>query len=303
MPSRDNTRKLGVILMGYGSPERLSDVGEYLSGIYDGRPVPQYAIEENMAKYRMFGGSSPSTHILETLRNQLIDYSNGEYQVFLGYKHWIPSISDVLKSLDPGNFFELLAIPLFPFPSKNVEESYKTQFERLRLQYGIEGRSEFVNGFHTFREFTVLWKSLIFKTGLTSDPNTLFLFSAHGLPNSETESEYVDSFMDSVKTISTELKLKNYLGGFQSQGKYGKNWSQPNILSTLEDIGPEITTVVTVPIGFCYDHLEILYDLDLIVGGEIRRRGLKYLRTGLPNHTEEMKRLLAKIISTRGENK
>ena len=296
MHSQDKYGKTAVLLMGYGSPDRLSDVSKYLSGIYEGRPVPDYALAENLAKYSMFGGSSPSNHILRELREKLEAAMSGMVTVLLAFKHWKPWISDAYNLLNGSTVKSITGIPLFPFPSKNVEMSYRSEFEKMNLEHGLSGRSSFVNGFSKNGKFRHLWKSLIKGTGREGDSKTHFLFSAHSLPNSQAEADYMDSFRDSMEDVAADLGLRNYSYGFQSQGRYGSGWSQPRIEDSIASIGRGIAHVVAVPIGFCYDHLEILYDLDFIVGNMIRNMGIAYSRTELPNNSKEMLELLKEIV-------
>lgn len=296
MHSQDRGGRAAVLLMGYGSPDKLSDVHKYLSGIYEGRPVPDYALEENLAKYSMFGGSSPSNRILGELREKLDTAMLGRVTVLLAFKHWKPWISDAYSTLNGSTVKSITGIPLFPFPSKNVELSYRSEFDKMNLKHGLSGYSRFVNGFSKNGKFRDLWKSLIRRTEREGDSRTHFLFSAHSLPNSQAEGDYTGSFRDSVEAVAADLGLRNYSYGFQSQGRYGSGWSQPRIEDSIASIGGGITQVVAVPIGFCYDHLEILYDLDFIVGNMIRNMGIAYSRTELPNHSKEMLELLKEIV-------
>ena len=58
LDGRRDTRT-AVILMAYGSPERLEDVPAYLADIRGGRPVRQEAVDELVERYRRIGGTSP----------------------------------------------------------------------------------------------------------------------------------------------------------------------------------------------------------------------------------------------------
>ncbi len=56
-----------ILLMSYGSPERTEDVEEYLAGIFNNRAVPEQALQENLEKYRMVNGVSPSNKIIKQI--------------------------------------------------------------------------------------------------------------------------------------------------------------------------------------------------------------------------------------------
>ncbi len=47
--------KAAVVLMAYGSPERLADVPAYYSDIRGGRPIPTGLMEDLVERYRRLG--------------------------------------------------------------------------------------------------------------------------------------------------------------------------------------------------------------------------------------------------------
>lgn len=286
--------RTAVILMGYGSPTSLDEVPEFLSGIYEGRPVPDQALNENMAKYSMFGGRSPSNAILESLEYKLSAHLGDLFIVRLAYKHWKPWIKDSIEDLS-GIAGKIIGIPLFPFRSFNVEHSYRKQFDSICSKVGFDD-TVFVNGFSDHIAFREMWKTIVTNTGYTNDDDTLFMFTAHSLPNCETELEYSELFIRSVESVSRSCGLKNHTHVFQSQGKYGKNWCGPRADELANRLEGGIRRVVSIPIGFCYDHLEILYDLDYLVGNSIRETGVEYVRSGLPNDSDGMISLLSEIV-------
>src|SRR5438046_957296 len=83
-----------VVLMAYGSPERLADVPAYYADIRGGRPVAPELLDDLVERYRRLGieDSSPLNAITEQTRAALeLDL---ELPVFTGMKHWAPRIPD-----------------------------------------------------------------------------------------------------------------------------------------------------------------------------------------------------------------
>ena len=56
---------LGLLVMAYGGPDSLDDVGPYLLDIRGGRPTPPALVAEIRDRYRCIGGSSPLRAITE----------------------------------------------------------------------------------------------------------------------------------------------------------------------------------------------------------------------------------------------
>ncbi len=277
-----------VILMAYGSPTRMEDVPSYLSGIYEGRPVPDYAMKENIAKYSMVGGVSPSNAIVDKIvsKMQIQLSAEHEFKVLLGNKHWEPWLESVVAKIRPGSSDTVIAFPLFPFPSENVKNSYLEPLQAALQSISSSPELRFINGL-TAESLVRIWSPIV--EGSYRDGDAV-LFDAHSLPIFRgSEDLYNSAFMAASRAIAEEAGLQEYFAGYQSRGKYGSRWLEPSVYEVLErimDRGYE--SVLAVPIGFLYEHLEILYDLDLEFGGKVKESGINYHRTGLPDDSDRL---------------
>jgi len=296
MASENN---MAVLLMSYGSPTRMEDVRAYLEDIYEGEDVPEYAIRENMEKYAMVNGVSPSNAIIDTLIHKLIRSLGSGFSVYLGNKHWKPKIQDVLNNIRDEGDEKILAIPLFPFPSVNVRDSYYIPLKESLRGMQWEPSVQFVNGFWEERGFQETWNEILKPF---QEQDAYFLFDAHSLPTfRHPEPEYDASFRSASENIAVSAGLKKWTVGYQSRGKYGSSWLEPSIYdvakSIVKDGGSD--SIVTVPVGFCYEHLEVLYDLDHEFGETLKTMGAKYMRTPLPNYMDPWVEMFSEIIRRR----
>ena len=159
----------------------------------------------------------------------------------------------------------------------------------------FEADISFVNGFD-LNVLSDVWANLMKRYPI--DEETAVLFDAHSLPLFRgTESEYDGDFRKTSELIAKKLGLKEYFVGYQSRGKYGKSWLEPSVYEILDKIkAGGFRDVLAVPIGFIYEHLEILYDLDHEFGGKVRDNGLIYVRSELPNDSGQMVSLLQQHI-------
>ncbi|QRF76312.1 ferrochelatase [Thermoplasmatales archaeon] len=297
--------KTAVLLMAYGSPISMEDVHPYLEGIYEGRPVPEYALKENTEKYRMVNAVSPSNAVINSVIDKLIQrFSGKNIGIFLGNKHWKPWISEVVKTISEKGYGEIIAIPMFPFPSHNVVESYSKPLNEIVERIAPQSHVSIVNGLDYSEKFYRMWASILKETEGSLSDRSQILFTAHSLPNSATdESEYDKSFSRAAARISEMAGISDYLLGYQSRGKYGNSWLGPSVYDALPSIGASGKTgVITVPIGFLYTHLEVLYDLDYEFGGTVVKSGLSYSRTALPDDRSDYINLLSDLILEKIEN-
>src|SRR5438876_11906164 len=91
--------KTAVVLMAYGSPERLDDVPAYYSDIRGGRDIPPELLADLVERYRRLGieDSSPLNSITEETRGAL-ERELGDVPVFTGMKHWTPRIAEAANA-------------------------------------------------------------------------------------------------------------------------------------------------------------------------------------------------------------
>src|SRR5207253_6257434 len=137
--------KQAVVLMAYGSPERLSDVPAYYADIRGGRPVAPEHLADLVERYRRLGieDSSPLNAITEETRAALEDEL--ELPVFTGMKHWKPRIADAAQSALAAGAGEVVGLVLAPHYSALSIAGYRQQLERA-----LAGRAElrFLDSWH-----------------------------------------------------------------------------------------------------------------------------------------------------------
>ena len=90
--------KSAVVLMAYGSPERLADVPAYYADIRGGRPIAPEHLADLVERYRRLGieDSSPLNAITDQTRAAL--EAELGLPVFTGMKHWTPRIADAAQA-------------------------------------------------------------------------------------------------------------------------------------------------------------------------------------------------------------
>ncbi len=288
---------ISVILMAYGSPSKMEDVYEYLEGIYEGKPVPEYALRENTEKYQMVNGISPSNAIIHNILSGLSDSlaSVGSFHVVLGNKHWKPSLENAVEEIRADSPETIVALPLFPFKSNNVKNSYLEPLMETIEKKGIHSEIKFINGFEC-QGLAEIWAKLLGKYRINEE--TAVLFDAHSLPTFRgKEEDYDASFRETARLIAHGIPIEEYFVGYQSRGKYGSTWLDPSIYEILQEIKEKgYKKILTVPVGFIYEHLEIMYDLDFEFRKRVREMDIEYTRSILPNDSTDFITLLRNSV-------
>ncbi len=122
--------KAAVVLMAYGSPERLADVPAYYADIRGGRPIAPENLEDLVERYRRLGieDSSPLNAITEETRAAL--ERELELPVFTGMKHWTPRIADAAEAALAGGAEVVAGLVLAPHYSAMSIKGYRDQLEQ-----------------------------------------------------------------------------------------------------------------------------------------------------------------------------
>jgi ferrochelatase len=96
--------------------------------------------------------------------------------------------------------------------------------------------------------------------------------------------------------------LKTWFFAFQSQGVAGGPWIGPTVEDTLTAIRDEgHTGVVLQPIGFLCDHVEILYDIDIVFTETARSLSLRLYRPESLNDSPLLTEALVHVVTSNFE--
>ena len=126
-----------VVLMAYGSPDRIEDVPAYYADIRGGRPIAPERLDDLVARYRRLGieDSNPLNEITERTRAAL-ERELG-LPVFTGMKHWTPRIADAAEAALATGAATVAGLVLAPHYSRMSIGGYRQQLEEA-----VAGRAE-----------------------------------------------------------------------------------------------------------------------------------------------------------------
>jgi ferrochelatase len=289
----DGGQGRAVVLMAYGSPDRLADVPAYYADIRGGRPIAAEHLDDLVARYRAIGieGSNPLNEITERTRAAL----GGELglPVFTGMRHWRPRIAEAVEQALAGGARTIVGLVLAPHYSTLSVEKYRHQ-----LEAAVHGRAElrFVERWGMEEGFLELVSHRV--RDAIAD-GTHVVFTAHSLPASilDEGDPYPDELMATASAIAERLVLRKWSLAYQSQSPTGVPWLGPDILDHLEDLqAVGVADVLVCPVGFVADHLEIRWDIDTEAVRRAAELGLRLRRIEMPNDDPAFVRTLAGIV-------
>jgi ferrochelatase len=280
-----------VVLMAYGSPERIADVPAYYADIRGGRPISPENLEDLVERYRRLGVEehNPLNAITEETRAALAREVG--LPVFTGMKHWTPRIAEAAEAALAGGADVVVGLVLAPHYSRLSIAGYRTQLEDA-LAHRAELRM--IESWHDFEPFLDVLADRIRGT------KAHVVFTAHSLPARilADGDPYQEQLFETARLVAERAAIGDWTFSYQSESPTGEPWLGPDILDHLTDLHARgVSDVLVCPVGFVSDHLEIRWDIDVEAQERARELGMTLRRIEMPNADREFVRVLASLVN------
>ena len=260
------------------------------------RPTLARLISSRRAKhvqqhYASIGGKSPIRELTDqqarALENEL--RKTLDARVFVAMRYWHPLTQETIEQIAAQNFRELVLLPLYPQYSKTTSGSSLNEWRRRYAAAGRNGLStKVVKEFyqhpiyldavvekinmglekfsHAASSDSSLGESADLKGQAGAAPDTVLVFSAHGVPMSVIEAG--DPYQAQIEAT---VKLVMERGGWRNhhrlcyQSRVGPGrWLRPSLDEELKSLAARgARKVLAIPIAFVSDHVETLSEIDI----------------------------------------
>ncbi len=301
-------KKMGLLVMAYGTPYKEEDIERYYTHIRRGRTPSPELLDDLRQRYEAIGGISPLAKITVEQGEKLEQHLNSiqdeiEFKMYLGLKHIEPFIEDAVKQMHEDGIEEAVSIVLAPHFSTFSVKSYNG---RVKEEAAKLGGPEVVSveSWYDEPKFIKYWSDRVAKTfaEMPADEKekAILIVSAHSLPEKilQMGDPYPDQLKETADLIASQAKVKNYAVGWQSAGNTPEPWLGPDVQDLTKELFEEngYKAFVYVPAGFVSDHLEVLYDNDYECKKVTDEVGASYYRPPMPNAEPEFIDALADVI-------
>jgi ferrochelatase len=279
---------VGILVMAYGGPNSLDEIPGYLADIRGGRPTTQAVLDEITNNYRSIGGKSP---LLELTRQQVAaiaaHFDPQQVRFYLGMRHWAPWIEETVSQMLADGITHAVSIVMAPHYSKLSVAKYQA-----KITAGLEmyrGHIQFlhVESYHDSPGLILALANRV-QQGLARWPDgereqVHVVFSAHSLPVRvlKMDDPYDVQLKQTAALVASKagLSADQWSWSYQSAGRSPEPWLGPQLQDYLPELaGKGIRNVVSVPVGFVSDHVEILYDIDIQAQQVARELGIRLER-------------------------
>jgi len=325
-----------VLLLAHGTPNRLSEMAEYLAHVTAGRPMPAHVVEELQHRYAAIGlredplpEGPPLTH-WTLQQGNLLSQSLGT-KVYVGMRNWHPFIADVVAQMKSDGITHATVLCLAPQNSRTSTGLYRRALEKALAETpGPAFTFDFIAGWANEPLLAQAFAENLapaLAAACAADLSAPVLFTAHSVPcRTILSSTPADSSRpgtpppaDGIQNYGASaapdpypveckqtaaavarlsgLREKDWFFAFQSQGVAGAPWIGPTVEETLTALAAAgHKAVVLQPIGFLCDHVEILYDIDINFREFAAPLGLTLFRAASLNDSPTLIRAIAHVL-------
>jgi protoporphyrin/coproporphyrin ferrochelatase len=301
-------KKMGLLVMAYGTPYKEEDLERYYTHIRHGRAPSAELLEDLRGRYEAIGGISPLAKITLDQAKSLEEHLNSiqddiEFKMYLGLKHIEPFVEDAVEQMHKDGIQEAVSIVLAPHFSTFSVKSYNGRAKETAEKLGGPHITS-VESWYDEPKFIQYWIDRVKETYASMSEeersNAVLIVSAHSLPERILQSgdPYPMQLEETAKMIAEGAGVEEYAVGWQSEGNTPDPWLGPDVQDLTRDLFKEkgYKTFVYTPVGFVSDHLEVLYDNDYeckVVTDDI---GASYYRPEMPNAKPEFIDAMADVV-------
>jgi ferrochelatase len=293
---------IGLLVMAYGGPNNLDEVEPYLMDVRGYRLTSPEIVHEVRERYREIGGHSPilertwaQAHALESALN-----TNGQkFKAFVGMRHWHPFIKDTLAEMCNQGIERAVGLVMAPHYSRMSIEAYYKNIEKTEAPIQIAR----IDDWHLLPEYLDALAKRV-RSALERFPESVraevpVIFTAHSLPERilEWDDPYPKQLHETVKGLMELLAPQPHEFAFQSAAISTEPWLGPDaseLINRFADEGKR--NILICPIGFVCEHVEILYDVDIVYQTLAKTLGVHLERIDMLNDEPEMISGLAGLV-------
>jgi ferrochelatase len=249
--------------------------------------------------YNQIGGKSPILEITtaqaEALEGALNQESATAFKVYIGMRYWHPFMKDTVQKICDDGIKLLIVLSLYPHYSKATTGSSIIDFKKAIS--GKDIKIQYIEQWPDFPAYIDAMAELVAE-GVSDfkDVDCDILYSAHSLPQSfiDEGDPYLDHIKITIEKVNERLStppynLKDLTWHLSFQSKAGPvKWLEPSTEIAIERLGKgNGKNLLVVPISFVSDHIETLYEIDILYRELAEKYGIRMKRCEALNTSEK----------------
>jgi ferrochelatase len=222
-----------------------------------------------------------------------------DFRAFVGMRHWNPFIQDTLVEMRAQGIDRTVGLVMAPHYSRMSIEAYFKKIEDANPGMQIARIDEW----HLLPEYLDALANRV-RAALERFPESVraglpVIFTAHSLPERilEWDDPYPSQVYATMQAVMRRLGPRPHEFAFQSAAISTEPWLGPDASEVMERYAAQGKRHMLIcPIGFVCEHVEILYDIDIVYQKLAKELNVQLERIEMLNDEPEMIRGLAWLV-------
>jgi ferrochelatase len=275
----------------------------FLENVTRGRAIPAARLAEVASHYQRFGGVSPINGHNRDLVAAL-SASDLALPVYWGNRNWHPLLAETVAQMAHDGVDHAWAFVTSAFSSYSGCRQYLDDIAAARTAVG--------SGAPVIDKLRVFYNHPGFLGAVAARVETVLpevpagstlVFTAHSIPISMTSQCCYEAQLREAAGLVSGLVGgdRHWQVAYQSRsGPPQVPWLEPDVGDVLSELAESAAPgAVLVPIGFVCDHMEVVYDLDVVAVGQARSLGLPVARAGTVGVHPEFVAMIGELVAER----
>ena len=210
--------------------------------------------------------------------------------IYWGNRNWHPMLEDTVARMKGDGVKRALAIVLAAYSSYSSCRQYREDISRAQSAAGANAlQIDKTRVFYNHPEFIAAnahrVHEAIERLPDRDQGDFQLAFTAHSIPLSMAQNcDYEKQIGETCRMVAERAGVSDWEWASVYQSRSGRPedpWLGPDILDHLQNLQRRgIRQVVIHPIGFLSDHLEVMYDLDVLAKQRCEELGIDMARAG-----------------------
>jgi len=263
--------------------------------------VPPERLDRVARQYERFGGVSPinqhNRDLVAALQDRL------DVPVYWGNRNWRPFLADTVRQMADDGVAHALAFVTSAYSSYSSCRQYLEDIARARAEVG-DGAPiiEKIRPFFDHPDFAGCFRdALDGLEALPEEPGRL-VFTAHSIPVAMADQ---CRYQEQLRHVAAAVAGPDREWDLAYQSRSGPPsvpWLEPDVGDHLEGLaGRGVRAATVVPIGFVSDHMEVVYDLDVIAAQRAAAAGIAMQRVPTPGASPRFVKMVSELITEHAE--
>ncbi|WLV24038.1 ferrochelatase [Aciduricibacillus chroicocephali] len=298
-----------ILLMGYGAPESMDDIGAYYASIHHRKSVGRAVVKKAERQFYHHGTGETLGSIAKRQATSIeiaLDRCFGmKLPVYSAFRHTAPFADRTVEKMLRDGVTGIYLFTLKPIV---------TEREALLNEKIVEKELKRLNQAEKVTVHTILpehiderWVNILANRAKSAwtwlpeklQPHAEVIFTAHSVAGKATQRESYDKLLKELASAVADIAgLKQYSTAYRSAGRNRDMWSGPDILEVIREKSEEgCKAVIAADLQSLAENIETAFDIGYDLQELCSELDMKFLRAAQPNDSFDLIIAAAEMIA------